>query len=165
MENLKYNPMIFLGIHWNIIIQEATKIFRLLNPVCHNHLNHGLSKILSWIIRALFHGHHYNELGPFTTFWPPSLYNLSCLLPFSNHLVEPLLHHGVRQAWDWCKPVGVWALCFLWRRHTKPAAAAQGPASSLLKLLLLLLVVLPGGGGSHSLTWTGKLWRKKHVQE
>lgn len=149
MENLKYNPMIFLRIHWNIIIQEATKIFWFLNPVCHNHLNHGLSKILSWIIRTLFHGYHYNELSPcyFATFLPSSLYHyLSCLLPFSNHLVQSLLHHGVRQAWNWCKPVGIRALGFFRRRHAKPATATQSPASSLLLLLLLLVVLLLPGG-------------------
>ena len=93
MKNLKYSSMILIRIHWNIIIQDGTKIFWVLKAISHDHLDHGLSKIFSWIVRALFQGFHYNGLSPFTAL--PSSFPLSCLLPFSNHLIQSLLHHGV----------------------------------------------------------------------
>lgn len=57
VKNLKYDPMILLGIHRHIIIQKASKIFCFFNPVCQNHLNHGSSKVFSRIIWRFFNGY------------------------------------------------------------------------------------------------------------
>lgn len=174
MKHLQYNPMILLRIHGNIIIQEAAKIFGLFNPVRHYHLRHGLPEILSWIVRALFHGNHHNEFSSSSCL---KLMMITCsllsfltiymswgLLPLSNHLVQSLLNHGMWQAWYGRVPIRAWALYLLWIRwrHAKPAAATQSPACSLLKLDLLLALLLPGtGGGFHSWTWIKlELWRK-----
>ena len=75
MKNLKYSSMILIRIHWNIIIQEATKIFWVLNAISHDHLDHGLSKIFSWIIK------HFSKATITMNFVPSPLWILlsTCL--------------------------------------------------------------------------------------
>lgn len=103
MKYLEYNTMKLLGIHGEIVVQEASQIRSLLNPVCHNHLLHGLSEILSRIITGLLHRHHHNELSLFT---PPRLLpSPPRFLSLPDHLVQPFLHHRVCNAGDALKPI------------------------------------------------------------
>lgn len=145
MENLKDRPPVIVGVHGEVIIQEAPQVLRVLDLVRSYHLDHRVPEICSWVVGALLHCHHDHKLGStdiITTNlfrpMPPPVGQLPHFLPLSYHLIEPLLHHGMGKARDRGEPVRATALGFLGRRHTQPTAAAQCPAPGLSKPLLLL---------------------------